>query len=76
MRDEQRIRDHIATVRVRDDAETASLIRRIQRNCWPGGAVDRREPSAIRWLQRWRPARAAGPVPSCSCSRGYCLVCN
>lgn len=75
MRDEDRIRQHIATIQVRDDAETASLVRRIQRACWPGGA-DRTEPSARSWLQRWRPARAAAPLPSCSCAAGRCLVCN
>lgn len=77
MREDDRIREHIATVRVRDSDETASLIRRIQRACWPGGvASDRSEPSARRWLERWRPARAAGPVPACSCARGHCQVCN
>jgi hypothetical protein len=76
MGEDERIREHIATVRVRDDAETASLIRRMQRSCWPGGAGDRTEPSARRWLERWRPARAAAPIQSCTCSRGRCLVCN
>ena len=76
MRDEDRIREHIATVIARDEAETASLVRRIQRVCWPGGPGDRSEPSARRWLQRWHPARAAGPVPACSCAHGRCRVCN
>jgi hypothetical protein len=76
MHDEDRIREHIATVIARDDAETQSLIRRFQRACWPGGSHDRIEPSARNWLQRWRPASAAGPVPSCSCAHGRCAVCN
>jgi len=76
MRDEDRIREHIATVAARDEMETASLIRRIQHICWPGGSGDRTEPSACRWLERWRPARAAGPVPACSCAGGRCAVCN
>ena len=76
MRDEDRIREHIASVTARDDAETLSLIRRFQRACWPGGANDRIEPRARHWLQRWRPASAAGPVPSCSCAHGRCAVCN
>jgi hypothetical protein len=76
MRDEDRIREHIAIVIARDEGETASLIRRFQRTCWPGGSGDRTEPSARRWLERWRPARAAGPVPACSCARGRCAVCN
>jgi len=75
MHDDERIRDHIATVGARGDAETASLIRRIQRACWPGGG-DRTEPSARRWLERWRPARTAGPLPACSCAHGRCAVCN
>jgi hypothetical protein len=76
MTEADRIREHIATVSARGDAETNSLIRRMQRVCWPGGAVDRIEPSARRWLQRWRPARATGPFLACSCSRGHCPVCN
>jgi hypothetical protein len=76
MSDEDRIREHIAGVTARDDAETQSLIRRFQRACWPGGSQDRIEPSAHNWLQRWRPASAAGPVPSCSCAHGHCAVCN
>jgi hypothetical protein len=76
MRDEDRIRKHIATVDARDDAATQTLIRRWQRACWPGGSGDRTEPSARRWLERWRPARAAAPVPSCSCADGRCIVCN
>jgi hypothetical protein len=76
MHEDDRIREHIATVSVRDEAETQSLIRRIQRACWPGGAGDRTEPSARRWLERWRPASAAGPLPACSCAHGHCLVCN
>src|SRR5256885_1282971 len=42
MRDEDRIREHIASLIARDEAETASLIRRFQRACWPGGPGDRR----------------------------------
>jgi hypothetical protein len=76
MRDDDRIREHIANLIARDDAETASLARRIQRACWPGGPGDRTEPSARNWLQRWRPARAAAPVPACSCASGHCAVCN
>jgi hypothetical protein len=76
MRDEDRIREHILTVAGRDAMATASLARRIQRVCWPGGVADRIEPSARHWLERWRPARAAGPVPACSCARGHCTVCN
>jgi hypothetical protein len=48
----------------------------MQRYCWPGGAGDRTEPSARNWLERWRPARAAGPIPACSCAHGHCAVCN
>jgi hypothetical protein len=69
------IREHIAAVTARDAAATLTLIGRIQRACWPGGG-DRTEPSALRWLERWRPARAAGPVPLCSCAHGRCGVCN
>jgi hypothetical protein len=76
MRDEDRIREHIATVIARDEAETQTLMSRIQRSCWPGGPGDRTEPSARRWLERWRPARAAGPIPACSCAHGRCAVCN
>jgi hypothetical protein len=76
MRDEDHIREHIETVATRDALETASLARRIQRTCWPGGHGDRIEPYARRWLQRWRPARAAAPIPTCSCARGRCAVCN
>jgi hypothetical protein len=76
MRDEDRIREHIASVTARGELETASLARRIQRACWPGGPGDRTEPSARRWLERWRPASAGAPVPVCSCAHGHCAVCN
>lgn len=76
MHEADRIREHIQTVRSRDDAETRSLVGRIQRACWPGGSIDRTSPNARRWLAHWRPAQAAGPVPACSCSAGRCLVCN
>jgi len=76
MRYEDRIRDHILTVAGRDAMATDALSRRFQRTCWPGGMADRLEPSARRWLARWRPARAAGPIPACSCARGHCAVCN
>jgi hypothetical protein len=70
------IHEHIAAVTARDEAATQTLIGRIQRACWPGGSGDRTEPSALRWLERWRPARAAGVVPACSCASGRCVVCN
>jgi hypothetical protein len=76
MRDEDRIREHIATVIARDEAETQTLIRRMQRACWPGGSGDRTEPSARRWLERWRPTRAAGPIPACPSPHRHCPVCN
>jgi hypothetical protein len=76
MHDDDHIREHIAAVSARDEAETTTLISRIQRACWPGGAGDRTEPSARSWLKRWRPARAAAPVPACSCAHGRCAVCN
>jgi hypothetical protein len=76
MHDDDRIREHIAAVTARNEAETHTLIGLIQRACWPGGAGDRTEPSARSWLKRWRPAQAAGTVPVCSCARGYCAVCN
>jgi hypothetical protein len=76
MRDEDRIRNHIQTVTVRNQIETAKMMRLILRSCWPGGLGDRLEPNARRWLQRWRPARAAGPVPACSCASGRCTLCN
>ncbi len=76
MRDEDRIREHIATVTARDEADTQTADPALPARVlawWPG---DRTEPSARRWLERWRPARAAGPVPSCSCELGRCAVCN
>jgi hypothetical protein len=76
MYDDDDIREHIAGVSVRGDAETQTLITRIQRACWPGGAGDRTEPGARPWLKRWRPERAAGPLLACSCAHGYCAVCN
>ena len=76
MRDEDRIREHIADVGARGEAETSFLSSRIQRACWPRGVGDRMEPYARRWRAHWRPARAAGPVPACSCARGRCLICN
>jgi hypothetical protein len=73
---DDRIPEHIAAITARGEAETQTLITRMQRGCWPGGGDDRTHPSARRWLERWRPARAAGPVPLCSCVHGYCAVCN
>jgi hypothetical protein len=72
---DETIREHIAAVHARDEPATRTLIARMQRACWPGGG-DRTEPSARPWLARWRPARASGPVPVCSCAHGRCAVCN
>jgi hypothetical protein len=41
-----------------------------------GSANDRHEPAAAEWVRRWRPARAAAPLPSCACAAGRCGICN
>jgi hypothetical protein len=45
-------------------------------HCWPGGIADRRDPSGVQSLRRWRPGGTAPALPSCSCVRGRCTVCN
>jgi hypothetical protein len=45
-------------------------------HCYPGGPVDRQEPSGIEPLRRWRPGGAAPSLLACSCRRGRCHICN
>jgi hypothetical protein len=69
------IREHIESAG-RSSAEGRMLMTLIIGACWPGGAEDRTEPAARRWLKRWRPVRVAVAVPDCSCSSGRCPLCN
>jgi hypothetical protein len=74
--DADHIHEHIAALDRRDEAETLTLIGRIQRAYWPGGEGDRTEPSGRHWLRRWRPARTGAALPVCSCPHARCAVCN
>lgn len=70
------IREHIARLAAKDDQTDRLLMLDVAEYCWPGGACDRTEPVARRWLRLWRPARAAAVLPVCSCAAGRCAVCN
>ncbi len=73
---EEFIRDHIARLSRGEQVDLQQLIARVANQCWPGGASDRTEPAALRWVSRWRPMRALAPLPVCSCRAGHCPVCN
>jgi hypothetical protein len=49
----------------------------VRNACWPGDG-DRHQPSAVEWVRRWRPERAApaNQLPICACSTGHCVICN
>jgi hypothetical protein len=66
---------HIESVSRRPAREGDRLVATMLRRCWPGGD-DRTEPGAREWLRRWRPSHGGAAVPSCTCPRGACLVCN
>lgn len=73
---EEFIRDQIASGAVTDVAQARRLIADIAGAYWPGGAGDRVDPVALDWLRRWRPATASAAIPTCSCPRGHCTICN
>ena len=76
MHDDDLIREHIESAAARAPGETRRLTAEIVSSCWPGGAEDRTEPAARVWVRRWRPSTWAARLPSCSCARGHCVVCN
>src|SRR4051794_41971876 len=68
---------HIAAVAQRSASETDRLVGALVRRTWPGESADRRDPAAVGWLRRWRPARTGGALPpTCGCHPGACAVCN
>lgn len=70
------VRAHIQAIATRTPVEVRRLTDRLSGRSWPGGASDRSEPAALRWLTRWN---ASGPVPAaplCGCASGRCLLCN
>ncbi|HMJ32440.1 MAG TPA: hypothetical protein VK501_00880 [Baekduia sp.] len=69
-------RRHIAAIAGRTESESQHLVAFMQRTCWPGGSQDRRDPTALAWVRRWRPGRAGAEIPVCSCAQGRCVVCN
>jgi hypothetical protein len=57
-------------------ADKDRLASMLGRHCYPGGPVDRRDPSGIEPLRR---SRAGGGTPAllaCSCPHGRCRICN
>jgi hypothetical protein len=61
---------------LREGARRDHTMDRIARGCWPGGAEDRTEPAALKWVRQWRPATFAASLPACSCTAGKCRICN
>jgi hypothetical protein len=74
--EQRRIAAIIGTASTRVSAGVDGLARRLSDHCWPGGVGDRTELTALEWVSRWRPARAALAAPECGCARGRCPVCN
>jgi hypothetical protein len=66
----------VAAVAARTEAETDRLASMLRTWCWPGGASDRHEPTALEWVRRWGPSRLTAQPLDCSCTRGRCAVCN
>jgi predicted DNA-binding ribbon-helix-helix protein len=66
----------VTEIAERTEPETDRLASMLRTWCWPGGAADRREPSALEWVRRWRPARMSAEPLDCSCARGRCALCN
>jgi predicted DNA-binding ribbon-helix-helix protein len=66
----------VTEIAQRTEPETDRLASMLRIRCWPGGAADRREPSALEWVRRWRPARMSAEPLDCSCARGRCAFCN
>jgi hypothetical protein len=74
--DDDFIRKQIEAVAARTSRDDRTIVRRMLTTSWPGGVADRAEPVAMRWLRQWRPASASLVLPSCSCRRGHCALCN
>jgi hypothetical protein len=70
------IEAHIEAISTRPEIESERLIATMLRRCWPGGAGDRSEPTALEWVRRWGPRRVGALPPACSCKAGRCRVCN
>ncbi len=73
---EKELRHHIEAADRPTDTGRRNVAARVTASCWPGGSADRYDRVALHWLRRWRPARAAAPLPTCSCRAGRCAVCN
>jgi hypothetical protein len=73
--DREDLRDHIESA-TGEDSLPGGFTASVLMACWPGGMQDRSERAALQWVRRWHPARAAMPVPACSCVTGRCAVCN
>jgi hypothetical protein len=73
---DRRIVAHIQLISARAEPDTERLVSAILRDCWPGGAGDRTEPSALEWVRRWDPRHVGLLPPACSCKVGRCRVCN
>jgi hypothetical protein len=65
----------IETIAGWTDADKDRLASMLGGHCYPGGPVDRREPSGLEPLRRWRPGAIPAPL-ICSCARGRCRICN
>ena len=57
-------------------ADKDRLASMLGRHCYPGGPVDRRDPSGIEPLRRWRAGRATPALLASSCPHGRCHICN
>jgi hypothetical protein len=66
----------VEAIATRSDDDARRLTAVLGQRCWPGGASDRSERSALDWVRRWGPRRVAPALARCSCAQGRCAVCN
>jgi hypothetical protein len=66
----------IETVATWTTADKDRLAAMLGVHCYPGGPVDRRDPSGIEPLRGWRAGGPTPALPACSCRRGRCHICN
>ena len=66
----------IETIATWTDADKDRLASMLGAHCWPGGILDRQDPRGLEPLRGWRPGGRTPALPTCSCARGRCAVCN
>jgi hypothetical protein len=76
----ERVLNHVVAIARRQDDDHVILADALHGYAWPDGGLDRSDPNAERWVERFvkaQPGGGAMPIPvGCGCHAGRCLICN